>query len=74
MWGTQTTTGVQLDASHELFNIQQGTRTGGEGVLVNEELPPQPRVNVPARIVGSWGIPSFHVHLHLISCCAIPGV
>ena len=82
VWGgTQTTTGVQLAASHELFNMQQGTKRGGEGVLVNEDPLPKPvqtylPVSALGPSVGSWGTPSFHLmfHLHPISCCAIPGV
>ena len=70
VWGVQTTTGVQLADSHELFNMQQGTRRGGEVVLVNEDSPPQTRVNVPS--VGSWGIPSFRFMFISISFRAVP--
>ena len=78
MWGgTQTTTGVQLAASHELFNMQQGTKRGGEGVLVNEDPLPKPvqtylPVSALGPSVGSWGIPSFHLMFISIPFRAVP--
>ena len=58
----------------------QGARRGGEGVLANEDPPPQPRENVtcpyppwaPARAAGGYN--HLHFHPHFTSCCAIPGV
>ena len=38
VWGTQTTTGVQLDASHELFTYSRGNQHPGSQVLGS--LPP----------------------------------
>ena len=50
----------------------QGARRGGEGVLANEDPPPQPRENVPPPWAGGYN--HLHFHPHFTSCCAIPGV